>query len=387
MDRIKELREKIGTLKAEMKVLNENRNFEAFDKRDEELRELLRELKTEERMIELINGEPSKSDNEERGLAELIREAASEKREYDLSNIEVRAISLNAGSSNTDTKNIAKTTFSDSIIQKLPYISELYKYCREEKLGSATHSIPVQKTKIGKFVKMKELANYAAQNADYSQVKLEAVKFGNLVVISDECIKDTGYDIVKDVEQQIYESYGETLDELLVKGEDSEGVEGLEKFDGSSDGSAKITQAALSAITLDEINSIYYKLPRKYRKEGVWVMNDDTVRALDSIKDKNGRPLLKESYAGSPFGDSLTLYNRPVVVNDNVDLISEASGKSIFFGDLNKALIVAPRNSITIQKSDEYGWINDSVAFKANIRLDIKRAVGEALVYLENASS
>lgn len=51
-------------------------------------------------------------------------------------------------------------------MNKLNYISPLYGAMRKEVLTSATHSIPVQKNKIGKFVKMNELQKYASQHAD-----------------------------------------------------------------------------------------------------------------------------------------------------------------------------------------------------------------------------
>ena len=58
--------------------------------------------------------------------------------------------------------------------------------------------------------------------------------------------------------------------------------------------------------------------------------------------------------------------------------------KVIFFGDLQRALVVGPRKSMTIKKSEEAGFLNDTVVLKANTRLDIKKAMCEAMAYYES---
>ena len=56
------------------------------------------------------------------------------------------------------------------------------------------------------------------------------------------------------------------------------------------------------------------------------------------------------------------------------------TGSAIFFGDLKRILIVGERKVLSLQKSTEYGFIRDEIAIKANMRLDIKKALGEAMV-------
>ena len=51
----------------------------------------------------------------------------------------------------------------------------------------------------------------------------------------------------------------------------------------------------------------------------------------------------------------------------------------MFFGDLTKALVVGPRKALTVKRSEEYGFIDDSIAVKANVRLDVKKTLGEAM--------
>ena len=95
---------------------------------------------------------------------------------------------------------------------------------------------------------MKELQEYSKTQATYEQIKMEAVKYGTLVVISEECVQDTGYDIVGDIKAQILEGYALTLDELMVKGDPEEGVEGLVSLDSTTDESKEILQETLGEM-------------------------------------------------------------------------------------------------------------------------------------------
>lgn len=392
--RIKNLKEKRGAIIQEMNAANEERNFELFNEKDAELKAIENEIKGEERLLtletetnEANNPADDQNQNEDRNfdLANEIRSLKANT-ELNISDVEIEArdgefVVGGATGQQTSTGNIAKMTFANYIIQKLPYISPLYARMRKEPLNGKTHAIPVQKKKLPKFVRMKELQEYSKTQASYEQIKMEAVKYGTLVVISEECVQDTGYDIVGDIKAQILEGYALTLDELMIKGDPEEGVEGLISLDSATDGSHEVAQETLGAITIDEIEKIYYAVPKQYRKNGTWIFSDDTARLMNGLKYSDGKPLLKEGYNGKPFGEDSTLMGCPVIISNEMANLNETDSKAIVFGDLSKGFIVAPRKSLTVQKSTEFGWIEDSIAYKANVRLDIKKALTETMAY------
>lgn len=390
--RIKNLKEKRGAIIQEMNAANEERNFELFNAKDAELKDIENEIKGEERLLaleaetnEANNHVDGQNENRDFDLANEIR-GLDANVELNISDFEIEArdgefVVGGATVQQTSTGNIAKMTFANYIIQKLPYISPLYARMRKEPLNGKTHAIPVQKKKLPRFVKMKELQEYSKTQASYEQIKMEAVKYGTLVVISEECVQDTGYDIVGDIKAQILEGYALTLDELMVKGDTEEGVEGLISLDNTTDGSHEVVQETLGTITMDEIEKIYYAVPKQYRKNGTWIFSDDTARLMNGLKYSDGKPLLKEGYNGKPFGEDSTLMGCPVIISNEMANLNETDSKAIVFGDLSKGFIVAPRKSLTVQKSTEFGWIEDSIAYKANVRLDIKKALTETMAY------
>lgn len=388
--KLKALLEKRAALVAEMKELNEKRDFENFNAKNAELEQLDVEIAAEKRVLELNEEAPTVGNKgEERDYNAEIRQAFENGTELDVTDFEVedRAMGIGEvqGSVEKSVGNIKKTTFANYIIKKLPYVSRLYAACRKEVLSGASHTIPVQKNKIGKLVKMKELQNYVAQNADYNKIDCKPNKFGTLYVVSDELVDDTGYDIKSDLQEQVLEAYGLTLDELIIKGDSELKMDGFNDFD-SSTGAHEVEQANAGVITVEELMAIYYACPRQYRKNGTWVFSDETARAIASLKDADGRPLLMPSYNGAPLDEGALLLGRPIIINDHVASLNEA-GKSIFFGDIQRSFLVAPRKSFTIKTSSEFGFINDSQATKVNVRLDTKKTLEESMVYFTSKSA
>lgn len=382
MNKLKELMEKRAAIVAEMEAATEKREFDLFDTKEAELKEVDREIAAEKRMIDLRNqgavaGAGAEGENAD--PAEEIRTAIENSDELDLRELEVRTTVIGPGADgNVSVGNIKKQTFADYIIQRLPFISPLYGALRKEIIGSATHAMPVQKNKVGKFVRMTELQKYAAQHADYNVIKLEPHKYGTLIAFSEEVLADTGYDIEADMLQQLLEAYGITLDELIVTGDAVNKVEGLNSFT-TEDGCHEVVQEAAGTITAAELLTIYYALPIQYRNNATWIIADDTARELSKLSFQDGTPVLFTGYNNAPVGQGSTILGKPVIINNNIAKLNE-TGVPVFFGDLTKSLVVGPRKALTVKRSEEYGFIDDSIAVKANVRLDIKKTLGEAMV-------
>lgn len=384
MDELKKLEEERDQLYSEMENALEERDFDSYDEKEKEVTAI-------EKKIELIKrqnitdtpiDENRDEDEENIEIRDILNHLEETGKEISVSDYELRDGEMVIGGttgSQKSTGNIAKTTFANYIIKKAEEISPLFGACRKEVLSAKTHAIPIQKTKLGNFVSTKELAKYVAQNADYDQIKLEATKYTNLVVFSEELLEDTGYDIEGDIKEQILESYAKTMDELIVKGDSDQKVEGLNSFDISK-GAKEVVQKEAGVITTEELNAMYYSLKSMYRNNATWVFSTEVAQYLSNLKDSIGRPLLTASFNNSPFGSNSELMGRPVIINDHIAKMTNES-KSIFFGDLQRALVIGPRKSFTLQKSTEFGFIQDSIAIKANVRLDIKTTLQEAMCY------
>ena len=82
-------------------------------------------------------------------------------------------------------------------------------------------------------------------------------------------------------------------------------------------------------LSADDVIRLYFSLDKEYRKNASWMMNDDTLMALRSLKDSSGRFIFENDL----------LLGKPVSINNAMP--SEATGtKPIAFGDFSYYWIV-----------------------------------------------
>ena len=153
-------------------------------------------------------------------------------------------------------------------------------------------------------------------------------------------------------------------------------MQGLNSF-SAEDGAKEVKLTG--EMTPETLTELYFALPIRYRSTATWVISDQTAKVFTDMKFTDGKPVLVSSYNGSPVGMQTTILGRPVIINEHIANL-DGTGTAIYFGDLKRALIVGERKALSLQKSTEYGFINDEISIKANMRLDIKKALGEAMV-------
>lgn len=373
--RIKQLQEKRNLIVEEMTNMTaEERAFDAikFKDKEQEIEKIDEEIRALETVAKLNKVETK---IEERKVTNKM-ELRSEIKNGNEIKLEERAKEYTKG---TDGK-VVKTTYADSILKGLEHVSSLYSKVRKVTV-KGDHVIPVAKGNLGEFVSTEELGEYIAKKQNFDSVDLHAEKITNLVVASNEILEDNDYDLEGFLKQELTDSLARSLDKLIVKGNSKlKGLDGVTEDEGAN----KVVQSATGVISADDILEIYHALPLAYRKDACWILNDQTCKALSKLKDSQDRPLLVNSYADVPFGETYRLLGKPVIVNEYVDGLDAGVGKkAILFANLDKAIVVGLRKNLTIQKDTSVGFLNDSTAIKASARLDIKRLLGEAVSYLE----
>ena len=402
---IKKLKEKRALLMEEVKTITEKIEKEERSLSDEErtkvtavqkeISDIDATIKVYEETRSFKNPEDTNKKPQVKGLREELRSLSSDTEleigRYEIKGAEHRATgadltnltsygTVTSGSySSSPVGNIGKTTYADYILEIPTYLSQIYNAVRKERFTGAKHQMPIQKDKVGKFVPMNELDAYVKAAASFGYITLTPKKYGLMLQMSEEAIEDTGYAIEAELLRQFKEAYAVTMDELIVTGDAN--VFGLEKFDATTDDSNVVPINA--AIDAQLFIDLYYALPISYRKNAKWVISDNMSKVITGLKDGEGRPLFIPNYTGSPFGADGTILGRPVIINENIKDTATAGNKPIFFGDLQRALIIGERKSFTIKKSNEFGFIDDSIAIKGGARVDIQSLITNAMAYAE----
>lgn len=233
------------------------------------------------------------------------------------------------------------------------------------------HSITVQAEKLDKFLNVKELAEYQRKAPNYKQVVLGAEKYGLVVVLSQELIDDALFDMEREINEQLVEAMGRTVEDLIVNGDSANGVEGLLMAEEA----VKVQGEVGYELLVDMI----FGLKGEHRKDGVFVMGDDVARKIMGMTDQAGRPLLDMNVKGLRDGDVHQILGHDVIISPAMP-----EGKAIF-ANLDKALVMAVRKDLQIKKSEEVMFLVDGVAIKGNIRVDAKILDPKAIVIAEIA--
>lgn len=216
-------------------------------------------------------------------------------------------------------------------------------------------------------------------DATFAQMILDAHKLHVAVKVTDELL----YDSVFDLENYIIDEFGKALanaeEDAFLNGNGTGKPLGILAATGGAD--LGVTTASTTAITADEIINLVYSLKRPYRKNAVFVMNDQTIAAIRKLKDGNGNYLWQPALTSS---EADKLFGFPVYTSQFMPTI-EAGAKTIIFGDLSYYNI-GDRGSRSIGELRELFAGNGMVAFLAKERVDGKLILSEAVKVLKMKS-
>ena len=127
-------------------------------------------------------------------------------------------------------------------------------------------------------------------------------------------------------------------------------------------------------ITFDDVFELFYSVKSPYRKKGIWVLNDATVKALRKLKDTTGNYIWSPSVqAGTPD----LILNRPYYTSSYAP-IAKAGAKCMAFGDFSYYWI-GDRQGRSFKRLNELFAMTGQVGFLASQRVDGKLILSEAV--------
>lgn len=154
---------------------------------------------------------------------------------------------------------------------------------------------------------------------EFTSVDLTGFVIGALALVSNKLIANTEINITDFVVRKVAEAIAEKLEKEFVVGTAS-------KITGIASSTVRVTAAATTAVTYDELVSLKHSVKKRFRKNGKWIMNDKTYEAICKLKDGNLQPYFKD--------DEYKILGCEVIISDSMPNMA-ASAKAIFFGDLS----------------------------------------------------
>ena len=238
------------------------------------------------------------------------------------------------------------------------------------KTSNGDRKIPIVTSK-GEAVWMDEEQQYSLSDDTFGQASLSAYKLGTAIKISEELLNDSVFDLPSYIAKEFARRIGAKEEEAFLVGDGKGKPTGIFAAVGGAENGATTSTANIS---FDDMIELFYSVKSPYRKKAVWVLNEQTVKALRKLKDNTGNYIWQPAVSS---GLPDTILNRPYVTSVYAP-VSAAGAKSIAFGDLSYYWI-ADRQGRSLKRLNELFAMNGQVGFLASQRVDGKLILPEAV--------
>ncbi|WP_028125422.1 phage major capsid protein [Eremococcus coleocola] len=240
--------------------------------------------------------------------------------------------------------------------------------------NSGERKIPVVASK-GDASWMDEEGAYVESDMSFNQVLLGAHKLGTLVKVSEELLNDSAFDLPSYIAREFSRRLGSKEEEAFLTGDGVGKPLGILKDTNLEVGA---TTAAAKSITFDELIDLYYSLKEPYRKSAVFIMNDQTVKAVRQLKDNSGQYIWQPSLVADTPDQIL---NCPVLTSPYMPEMA-GGASTVLFGDFSYFWI-ADREGRSFKRLNELYATNGQVGFLGSQRVDGKLVLPEAFKVLK----
>ena len=210
---------------------------------------------------------------------------------------------------------------------------------------------------------------YDAVN-DFTRYPVDMHKLAVFVKLDDDFIRDATFDIEDYLTKRLARCFAKAEDAAFLNGNGLSAPTGI--LNAETGATVGVTT---DALTFDSVIRLFFALDPDYRKNAVWMMNDETALALRLLKDENGNHLWDHA--------NDTILGKPVVIAN--DMPSVGSGNTpILFGDFSYYWIVC-RSPVSVRTLKEKFVTLDQVGYLAMEFMDAKLVRREAVQALQIA--
>ena len=136
--------------------------------------------------------------------------------------------------------------------------------------NSGSHKIPVVTTK-GTASWIDEEGAIPEGDDAFGQQTIGAHKVGTIIKVSEELLNDAAFDLEGYFSAEFARRIGNKEEDAFFNGDGASKPLGILADDGGAD--IGVTAASATAITAEEIISLFYSLEAPYRENAIWVFS------------------------------------------------------------------------------------------------------------------
>ena len=218
-------------------------------------------------------------------------------------------------------------------------------------------------------------------DATITTVNLSVSKYGYLTLVPSELVQDVNFDLEGYISQAAGRELARTLSYIgttaLIAGFTTAGVT------GPTGTSTSLGSQSTAGQGSDLLVNLFHSVLPEYRTNAAWVMADSSFAAIRNLKGSpnNGSIWQPALTAGDPD----TILGKPAYVVPQLPAMA-ANAKPIYFGEMS-ALKVRIAGGLRFERSNEYAFGNDQVAYRTLVRTGAVTVDPNAVKYFANSAT
>ena len=203
---------------------------------------------------------------------------------------------------------------------------------------------------------------------DFGDITLASHKLAVFLKLEDTLVRDPFFKIEDYLVKRLAKNFGRAEDNGFINGTGENMPTGILAETGGAEVGVTAT-----ALTYDDVIRLYFSVKPEYRRNGVWLMNDETALALRTLKDDAGQPIWNQS--------NDTILGKRVYISEFMPG-AESGSKPIAFGDFSYYWIVR-RRPVSVRTLTEQFAMVECVGYLAYEFLDGKLIRPEAIKVMQ----
>lgn len=206
----------------------------------------------------------------------------------------------------------------------------------------------------------------------FGSITLSANGYKSLVYVSRELIEDSEIDVEEILGRLLGRGIGQANGTDLVTGNGTSKPLGV--ANSPVDGSVTTWALLVAGATgPDLLQDLFHSVNAPYRPNSYWMMADATLAALRKLKSTTNEYLIQRSLVAD---QPETIFGRPVVTDPNFTS-GAGTGTRILFGDFSSYYAIRDVGTVRLERSDDFRFANDEVAFRAVLRTDGRQVLND----------
>ena len=192
---------------------------------------------------------------------------------------------------------------------------------------------------------------------DFGDITLASHMLAAFLKLEDTLVRDPFFKIEDYLVKRLAKNFGRAEDNGFINGNGENMPTGILAETGGAE-----IGVTTSTLTYDDVIKLFFSVKPEYRKNGTWLMNDETALALRTLKDDAGQPIWNQS--------NDTILGKKVCISEFMPG-AESGSKPIAFGDFSYYWIVR-RRPVSVRTLTEQFAMVDCVGYLAYEFLDGK---------------